>query len=188
MPRVISGIAGGIPLKTPAGGNTRPTTDRIKESVFNIIQADIAGRHVLDVFAGSGSLGIEALSRGAESAVFIDQDRGACGIIRENLAKTRLADRAEVLCMDLSAAIARLAPRKRHFGLAFADAPYLRDFVLKTLQLLDENDIMADDGMAVVEHHRGETPPNSVGRWRLDRRREYGDTVFSFYLYESAGP
>ncbi len=188
MPRVISGLAGGIPLKAPAGVNTRPTTDRIKESVFNIIQADIAGRRVLDIFAGSGSLGIEALSRGAESAVFVDQDRDACAVIRENLAKTRLSDRAEVLCMELSASMRRLAGQVRRFGLVFADAPYRRDFVLKTLQMLDENDIMSADGMAVVEHHRGETPPESVGRWRLDQRRVYGDTVFSFYLFVSAGP
>ena len=188
MPRVISGLAGGIPLKAPAGDKTRPTTDRIKESVFNIIQADIAGRRVLDVFAGSGSLGIEALSRGAEAAVFVDQDRGACGIIRENLAKTRLDGKADVLCMDMAAAVSRLAAEGRRFGLVFADAPYRRDFVLKTLQMLDGNDIMADDGMAVVEHHRGETPPETVGRWRLDQRREYGETVFSFYLREPAVP
>jgi 16S rRNA G966 N2-methylase RsmD len=83
--------------------------------------------------------------------------------------------------MDTEKAIRILAANHRRFGLVFADAPYLRDFVLKTLLMLDENGIMEDNCMAVVEHHHGETPPDTVGRWILQRRREYGETVFSFY-------
>lgn len=181
MPRVISGDAGGIPLKAPPGTGTRPTTDRTKESVFNILQAVCSGALVLDLFAGSGGLGIEALSRGASHAVFVEADRAVCAIIMKNLAKTRLADRAEVLCREVGHALRELAAQGRRFDLVFADAPYQRDFVLKTLLMLDENDIMIHDGMAVVEHHRGETPPERIGRWRLERRKVYGETVFSFF-------
>ena len=105
MPRVIAGTAGGIPLKTPDGDGTRPTTDRTKESVFNMIHADIPGAHVLDLFAGSGSLGIEALSRGACEAVFVESDRRVCDLVQANLAKTRLAGAAQVLCMDVGMAV-----------------------------------------------------------------------------------
>lgn len=185
MPRVIAGVAGGIPLKAPPGDGTRPTTDRTKESVFNMIQADIPEAQVLDLFAGSGGLGIEALSRGAAFAVFVEADRTVCDLILQNLKKTRLSDQAEVMCRDVGLAIRQLALEGRKFHLVFADAPYRRDFVLKTLLLLDENDIMMHDGMAVVEHHREESPPQSVARWLLERRREYGETVFSFYLHQS---
>lgn len=188
MPRIISGTAGGIPIKTPPGDRTRPTADRVKESVFNMLQADIPGLHVLDLFAGSGSLGIEALSRGAADAVFVDKDRIACGIIRANLEKTGLSRKAEVLGMDMEGALRILTANRRRFGLVFADAPYLCDFVLKTLLMLDENDIMEDNGMAVVEHHRGEMPPETVGRWQLERRRDYGETVFSIYRSMMASP
>lgn len=186
MPRIIAGSAGGIPIRTPPGGRTRPTTDRVKESVFSMLAADIPGSHVLDLYAGSGSLGIEALSRGAADAVFVDMDRTACGIIRMNLEKTRLAPKGEVVVMNAEGAVRLMAANRRRFGLVFADAPYLRDFVLKTLLMLDENDIMENNGMAVVEHHRGETPPETVGRWLLERRRAYGETVFSFYVHASA--
>lgn len=182
MPRVIAGEAGGIPLKAPPGEGTRPTTDRTKESVFNMIQADLPGSLVLDLFAGSGALGIEALSRGAAQAVFVEANRPACLLIRENLQKTRLADRATVLCQDVLQAVTQLAGEGRHFHLVFMDAPYQRDFVHKTLLLLDENDIMMHDGMAVVEHHREESPPERVGELRLERRRTYGETVFSFFV------
>ena len=188
MPRIISGTAGGIPIKTPPGDRTRPTADRVKESVFNMLQADIPGLHVLDLFAGSGSLGIEALSRGAADAVFVDRDRIACGIIRANLEKTGLSRKAEVLGMDMEGALHILTANRRQFGLVFADAPYLCDFVLKTLFMLDENDIMEHNGMAVVEHHRGEMPPETVGRWQLERRREYGETVFSIYRSMMVSP
>ena len=185
MPRVIAGTAGGIPLKAPAGEGTRPTTDRTKESVFNMIQAALPDAQVLDLFAGSGSLGIEALSRGAASAVFVEAGRAVCTLIHANLVKTRLGGHAEVLCMEVGPAVKKMAAGGRKFHLVFADAPYRRDFVLKTLLLLDENDIMMHDGMAVIEHHREETPPERVGHWLLERRRTYRETVFSFYVHLS---
>ncbi len=186
MPRVIAGSAGGIPLKAPTGDKTRPTTDRVKESVFNMIQYQMTGQTVLDLFAGSGSLGIEALSRGAEHAVFVEMNRMACTTIRVNLEKTRLSNRSELRCMDVLEALRMLSAEGRRFGLVFADAPYCRDFVLKTLLTLDDNDIMMNDGMAVMEHHRDETPPETVGRWQLNRRKEYGETFFSLYDFASS--
>jgi len=183
MPRVIAGTVGGVPLKTPPGSRTRPTTDRIKESVFNVLQPYLEGDLILDLFAGSGSLGIEALSRGMKKAIFVDKDRNACLIIKDNLNKTHLTDRAELLCMDIETAVKSLQERNAKLDIIFADPPYLCDFVGKTLLLLSENDIMVDDGIAVIEHHREETTLDRIGRWRLFKKKEYGETVFSFYIF-----
>ena len=119
--RVITGTARGRRLKELDGYETRPTTDRVKEGIFNIIQFDIDGRKVLDLYAGTGQLGIEALSRGAASAVFVDQRRDAAALIRDNLKLTGLEDRAKVVCGD---AAAFLPSAGEKFGLIFIDPPY----------------------------------------------------------------
>ncbi len=181
MPRVIAGIVGGIPLKAPVGDKTRPTTDRIKESVFNVLQPYLDGDRVLDLFAGSGSLGIEALSRGFTKAVFVDADNSACLMINENLKKTHLYEQAEIMCLDIEPAIKKIHSRNDKMDLVFADPPYLHDFVLKMLLLLTENDIMVNNGIVVVEHHRKESAPDKVGQLELFKRKEYGETIFSFY-------
>lgn len=121
--RVIAGTARRLPLVTPKGMETRPTTDRIKETLFNILQNDLPGCHFLDLFAGSGAIGIEALSRGAAKAVFVDNSKEALSCIRQNLEKTHLADRAIVIGQDCAGAILQLM-QKNAFDIIFMDPPH----------------------------------------------------------------
>ena len=143
--RVIAGRARRLNLKTVPGLTTRPTTDRIKETLFNILQPDIPGCTFLDLFAGSGGIGIEALSRGASACVFVDNDPKACAVIRENLAFTRLADDAEVLGLEASRAITSLEGHKP-FTFIFMDPPYHKGLEPKVLELLPELEKAEQDG------------------------------------------
>lgn len=186
MPRIISGKAKGIQLKTPEGNGTRPTTDRIKETLFNILMPYIGDAQVLDLFSGTGSLGLECVSRGALEAVFVEQDRKCSDILASNIQKTGLGSQCEIMRMDVSIAIPLLAAKKKYIDLAFMDPPYARNFVVKTLQLLEEHDIIVHDGIVVVEHHPDESVPNVVGFLELVRREEYGETVFSFFVRNTA--
>lgn len=145
--RVITGTARGTKLKTPEGMLTRPTTDRVKEALFNIIQFDIAG-DVLDLFAGTGQLGIEALSRGAREAVFVDARRDACQVVRENLSKTRLTERAQVVQMDY---LSYLGAGRGRFDLVFLDPPYAEVFLENALKRISEIDILTDGGIIICE-------------------------------------
>jgi 16S rRNA (guanine966-N2)-methyltransferase len=180
--RVIAGEAGGIRLKTPKGLNTRPTVDRVKESMFNILAPYIKGR-ILDLFSGTGALGIEALSRGADYAVFVDSNRNCCRIISENLERTGFLDKAEVYCCKAASVIKELGKKKSSFDIVFIDPPYLRNFIQETLQLLIENDIIKRKGILIVEHHRDE-PVQTVGSGlELYRSADYGETIVSFLVF-----
>ena len=146
--RVITGTARGRKLREPEGMASRPTTDNVKESMFNLIQFDIEGRRVLDLFAGTGQLGIEALSRGAREAVFVDARRDACQVVRENLAKTRLAERAQVVQMDY---LSYLGAGRGRFDLVFLDPPYAEVFLENALKRISEIDILTDGGIIICE-------------------------------------
>lgn len=148
--RVIAGTARRLPLKTVPGNGTRPTTDRIKETLFNMLQAEVPGCRFLDLFAGSGGIGIEALSRGARAAVFVENNRQAAACIRENLAFTKLADRAELYAMDVSAALARLSG-KEPFDLVFMDPPYQEGLEMMTLRQLRTAGLLHEDSLVIVE-------------------------------------
>jgi len=136
---------------------------------------------VLDLFAGSGSLGIEALSRGAASAVFIDRNPGCCGIIRENLAHTKLSDMAEVYAMDYSDGILKMHRERRKFDIIIMDPPYRKNFIHEALKLLTNNDIMKDDGIIIAEHSASDDVPDACGMFRAIDRRTYGDTMITIY-------
>ncbi len=133
--RVIAGKARSLPLKTVPGQDTRPTTDRIKETLFNILNPELVGARFLDLFAGSGAIGIEALSRGSASACFVDSSRAACEVIRANLAFTHMTEEAEVICADVFKALARLSAGAP-FDLIFMDPPYHRDLEKQVLSCL----------------------------------------------------
>ncbi len=148
--RVIAGSARRTQLKTLEGNNTRPTTDRIKETLFNMIGYDLYDCNFLDLFAGSGGIGIEALSRGAEHAVFVESHPGAVSCIRENLEKTHLKDRAEVLKMDVFQALRRLDGRQK-FDFVFMDPPYNNEFEKRVMELLAELDLLAEDALIITE-------------------------------------
>lgn len=152
--RVITGSARGVRLETPQGLDTRPTTERVKESLFSAIQFEIEGRQVLDLFAGCGQLGIEALSRGAERAVFIDTSKDSIRLIRTNLKKTKLEDRATVLQSDYLAYLKRC---RQKFGLIFLDPPYAETFLEQALAAIYEFDILASGGIIVTERPKGKT-------------------------------
>ena len=149
--RVIAGRARSLQLKTPQGPGTRPTTDRIKETLFNMIQWDISGCIFVDLFAGSGAIGIEALSRGAEEAVFAEQSRKACDCIRYNLKAARLEDRAQVMECDVLSALKRLESRKSSFDLIFMDPPYGMDLEKQALWYLKDSLLSDSHTLIVVE-------------------------------------
>jgi 16S rRNA (guanine966-N2)-methyltransferase len=178
--RIISGSAKGRRLFTLAGQAVRPTADRVKESIFNILGPSVAGGAVLDLFAGTGNLGIEALSRGARSALFVDGSAPSIAIIRRNLALCAMTARAEVLQGDVLRAIALLRRRRRTFDLLFADPPYEQGLVERTLKALGVHDIGHGDTLVVIEHTRREPLPNPLGPWALLRQCKTGDTVVSF--------
>lgn len=147
--RVIAGSAKRLRLKTVEGMDTRPTTDRIKETLFNMITHGIADATFLDLFAGSGAIGIEALSRGAKSAVFVEQSKKAAQCVKENLKFTKLADRAEVLETDVFTALRRLEGRK--FDYIFMDPPYNQLLERRVIEHLSELELLSEDGIIIVE-------------------------------------
>ena len=148
--RVIAGSARHLPLKSVPGTGTRPTTDRIKETLFNILNPDIPGCRFLDLFAGSGGIGIEALSRGASYAVFIEKNAGACRCIKENLEFTRLADRSRLIRSDAVSAIRQMTDEKS-FDIIFMDPPYGQKLEqLSALALLDTN-LVSEDTVIIFE-------------------------------------
>ena len=150
MMRMITGKARGTKLQTLAGEATRPTAERTKEAVFSIINFDIAGARVLDLFAGSGQLGLEALSRGAKSAVLNDSSREAAAIIRANAEKTRLADACEILSTDWQPVLRRFA-NKETFDLVFLDPPYAGGFLPKVLAKMIEWNLLSNGAVIVCE-------------------------------------
>ena len=149
--RVIAGSARRLKLKTVEGMDVRPTTDRIKETLFNMIQFDLPGATFLDLFAGSGAIGIEALSRGARRAVFVDQSRKAADVVRENLTSTRLADRGEIMKKDVFTAISLLESGDEAFDYIFMDPPYGKGIESQVLLRLDGSPLVGPDTLIIVE-------------------------------------
>lgn len=147
--RVIAGSARRIQLKTLEGMKTRPTTDRIKETLFNMIDPWIADCDFLDLFAGSGGIGIEALSRGAREAVFVEQSEAAIKVIRENLDRTRLTERAVCIKAEVPSGLRRLSGRK--FDYIFMDPPYRKRLEMEALAVIRELALLREDGMVIVE-------------------------------------
>lgn len=149
--RVIAGKARHIILKTPKGLHTRPTTDRIKETLFNIMQCLIPDSIFLDLYSGSGAIGIEALSRGAKRAIFVEKDRQACKCIQENLIATKLIGQAQILQMDVAQALRVLEGKKEQITMVFLDPPYERGLEEKTLAALDQFDCLQEEAVVIVE-------------------------------------
>lgn len=149
--RVIAGKARRLPLVTPEGKDTRPTTDRIKETLFNIIQDEVPGCMFLDLFSGSGGIGIEALSRGAKQAYLVEFGKEPLRCIRANLAKTRLTEDAVVLPVEVTYAISKLEHMGQTFDIIYADPPYQKEFEAKIADLLAHSGIVKEDTLVIIE-------------------------------------
>lgn len=174
--RVITGTARGIRLETLEGLDVRPTGEKVKEAVFSMIQFDIEGRNVLDLFAGSGALGIECLSRGAKAATFVDKNPEAVKVIRENLAKTGLFQHSSVAAGDFEEF---LNHTKTVFDIVLADPPYSKGLVDKALPLIVPH--MSDNGIIICEVARIDSLPEKVGSFELIRKNNYGKTSIGIY-------
>lgn len=180
--RIITGSARGIRLKAPRGMDTRPTADRVKESIFNILSAAAVDARVLDLFAGTGNLGLEALSRGARTAVFIDYSVQSIAVIKENTRQTRLSDRTEIYRRDVYKALEKIVQDRRVFDLIFCDPPYNKGLAVGVTQRIDSGKILAPAGVLVVEHSRHEQLPDSWLSLRVARCERYGETLISFLM------
>lgn len=172
--RVIAGTARRLQLETPAGLSTRPTSDMIKETLFNILQPQVADAVFLDLFAGSGGIGIEALSRGAKYCCFADSSSEAIRCIKNNLNHTKLADQATVYASDFTAALMRMRNEGRKFDIVFLDPPYGKELELTALRLLSEYKLLKEDATVIVEvsSKTDIDEINGLG-YRVDRVKEY---------------
>lgn len=178
--RVITGIARGRRLETLPGDNTRPTGEKVKESIFSAIQFDIEGRRVLDLFAGSGQLGIEALSRGAAGCVFVDKNTDAVQIIRRNLQHTKLSEKAQVLGTDALSYLTRPGER---FDLVFLDPPYASEMLLPVLEKVAP--LVNDGGLILCETDDTIVLPEQIDRFAVSKTYRFGHTHVWLYRYQS---
>ena len=176
--RVITGKARGVQLKTPEGMLTRPTADRVKEALFSIINFDIPAAKVLDLFAGTGQLGIEALSRGAESAVFVDAREDACKIVRENLRRTKLETQASVVRSDYLDYLKRC---RNKFDIILLDPPYAEVFLENALKCIGEIDILRSGGIIVTERPLGKELSYDIEGFTRSKDYKYGNTLLTLY-------
>ena len=176
--RVITGTARGRRLREPEGMAIRPTTDSVKEAIFNTIQFDIEGRRVLDLFAGTGQLGIEALSRGAAHCTFVDKGREPIAVIRENLKKTRLEERATVVQADYSS---WLKTCRQQYDLILLDPPYAEVFLETALKIVSEIDILTNSGIIVCETRREKTLAEAPAPYVKRKEYSYGKVKLTVY-------
>ena len=181
--RVIGGTAKGRRVKSFKGQSLRPTADRVKEALFNILPHDLSGWKVLDLFAGTGNLTFEALSRGAEQACLVDVSREAAKMIRKNIEALGFSRSARVLGIPVLRAIHVLAGRGDKFDLILVDPPYDKGWVERVLRSLAQEELLEEDGILVVEHSAREGVKESYGSMVLQDQRRYGGTCLSFYGY-----
>ncbi len=176
--RVISGKARGVTLKTPEGMLTRPTADRVKEAVFSILQFDLPGTRVLDLFGGTGQLGIEALSRGAQSAVFVDAAEPACKLIRENLRRTKLEQQGRVVRSDY---LQYLRQCREKFDIILLDPPYAEVFLENSLKCISEIDILETGGIIVAERPVEKDQLPDFSGYTRSKDYKYSKTILTIY-------
>jgi len=176
--RVIAGEAKGRRLKSPRGTDTRPTSDKVKEALFSILGNRIVDARMLDLFAGTGAIGIEALSRGAARVDFVESDRAMVDILEKNLTACGFQARAETHRTD---AFKFLKQSHGPYNLIFADPPYHAWHLKKLLPAVERGDMISPGGLLIVEHYRRIALPDSVGKLQVVRSYEYGDTVLTLY-------
>ncbi len=184
--RVITGKYKGRKLNSPENYDIRPTSDKAKEAMFSILTAEIYGSRVLDLFAGTGSLGIEALSRGAEACVFADASRASLNLIKSNIAHCKIEEETKVLAGDYRKVLANLSSKiadglEEKFDIILLDPPYGKGLLTDAIQLISEGDVLAEDGVIIAEHRKEEELPEEIGRFSKEKDRRYGIVKLSIY-------
>lgn len=178
--RIITGKARGLKLTTPKNMDVRPTSDRVKESLFNIIGTKIVGTRVLDLFAGTGNLGLEAWSRGAEKVVFIDESQASLQLVHSNITKAKAEKETKVLKGNAVKVIADLAARGERFDFIFCDPPYNKGLPAQIIEQVAKYEIVVPGGYLVVEHSQHEILPELPLKLEIIRSEKYGETLISF--------
>ncbi|MCC0648055.1 16S rRNA (guanine(966)-N(2))-methyltransferase RsmD [Clostridioides sp. ZZV15-6598] len=183
--RVISGKARGLKLNTPKNEDVRPTTDRVKESLFNIINSYIMESEVLDLFAGTGSLGIECLSRGAKACTFVDISKESIEIVKSNIKKARVENESFILNLDFKTAIDKLKLQNSKFDIIFMDPPYYKNMFIEAIEKIDNSNLLNEDGIIVVEHDTNDLFPDKISKLEKTKDKKYGNTTLTFYKVEA---
>jgi len=181
--RIIAGTLGGRRIKAPPGTTARPTTDRVREALFSRVVSrlgSLEGLLVLDLFAGSGALGLEALSRGAAACVLVERNRRCAGVIRGNISALEVGDRARLLTMEASRAVDLLAGEGASAGLVLLDPPYKLDATDLLLRIVAA-ELLAPDGLLCLEHASGREPPAAPPGLQIASTKAYGDSVLTLY-------
>jgi len=178
--RIIAGAFRGRRLHAPKSNRIRPTIDRVREAVFSMIAQEVPGAKVLDLFAGTGAMGLEALSRGALFCVFVDKSAEAVSLIGENVRLCAAQDRSRIIQGPVASAIRRLGSENELFDLIFMDPPYGKGYIEKTLEIVGA--VARNDALVIAEQHvKDKRPLAPVSVWQRDRERRYGDTLISVY-------
>lgn len=176
--RVVAGTVKGFELKAPKGAATRPTSDKVRGAIFDILDDSIVEARVADLYAGTGAMAIEALSRGASHAILVESRRDACAVIQTNLRKTGFTDRAVVWCLPVLRALAKLEGR---FEVVILDPPYASQEIDDLMTTLGDDSVVADGGLVVLEHGKRFDSSEGYGALKRLERRQYGDTAVSLY-------
>ena len=177
--RVVAGKYGGRPLKTLAGKTTRPTTDKVKGAIFNMIGPYFDGGRVLDLYAGSGSLAIEAISRGMTSAILVEKDRRAQAIINQNLKMTREEERFELLKMEANQSLERITG---HFDLVLLDPPYAKEQIVTDIEKMAERELLSNDALIVCETDKSVDLPEEIAGLGIWKQKIYGSSKVTVYV------
>ena len=176
--RIIAGDYKGRRLTSPADNRVRPTTDKVKEAIFSILTNEIYGSYVLDLFAGSGNLGLEALSRGAEHCWFGDSSRDSIKLIRENVLYCKADDKSTIKAGDYRKVLARITEQ---MDVILLDPPYGKGLLPDCFELIEEYDLLAENGVIMAEHQKDEVLPDEIGKFTKIKERTYGKVVVSIY-------
>ncbi|MCC6332367.1 MAG: 16S rRNA (guanine(966)-N(2))-methyltransferase RsmD [Myxococcales bacterium] len=187
--RIVAGTARGRVLAAPERDEViRPTADRVRETIFNVLGQTCDGYNVLDLYAGTGALAFEALSRGASRAVLVDTGREAHHLIRKNAEALDMSQQLELIKEPAARALQTLARRRERFELVFSDPPYKQEAGLEVLTALDEHELLSEGGVLVLEHAKQEALPEKVGRLTRIDERAFGGTVVSMYRFHFGEP
>ncbi len=184
--RILAGRAKGRKLTPIKTRGIRPTRDSVKESIFAMIQGYVEGSTVLDLFAGTGSLGLEALSQGAKKAIFVEKEKTLLRALMKNRDLCGFQDQAEIISLDVEVALKALMRRGEKVDLVFVDPPYGRGYVDKTLRFINAHDMVSEGGMIVVEHGSAVAPSPQWERLSLEKQKRHGDTVISIFQWHSS--